>query len=68
VPTNDPQILEWKRRIEFRSSVFDKGCPENPEYRFDCLLTSHERAGALSTSCGSIVLTTAHVRLICRTE
>jgi hypothetical protein len=66
VPTNDPQILEWKRRIEFRNSVFDKGCPENPEYHFDCLLASHERAEALSASCGSIVLTTAHVRLICR--
>jgi hypothetical protein len=68
VPTNDPQIFEWKRRIEFRNSVFDKGCPENPEYHFDCLLTSHERAEALSTSCGSIVLTTAHVQLICRAE
>src|SRR5205823_15107300 len=32
VPTNDPQMLEWKRRIDFRNSVFDKGCPENPEY------------------------------------
>jgi hypothetical protein len=66
VPTNDPQILEWKRRMDFRKSVFDKGCPENPEYHFDCLLTSHERAEALSTSCGSIVLTTSYVRLICR--
>jgi Domain of unknown function (DUF6798) len=68
VPTNDPQILEWQRRIEFRNSVFDKGCHQNREYRFDCLLTSHERARALRTSCGNIVLATAHVRLLCRAE
>src|SRR5262249_37656791 len=23
VPTNDPQLLEWQRRIEFRNSVFE---------------------------------------------
>jgi hypothetical protein len=67
-PTNDPDILEWQRRIEFRNSVFQKGCPRDPEYRFDFLLTSHERAAALSMSCGSVVLATEHVRLLRRAE
>src|SRR6185312_6985484 len=51
MPSNDPQMLEWWRRIEFRKSVFDKDCPQNPEYHFDRLLTTPERERVLSTSC-----------------
>src|SRR5581483_8096407 len=33
MPTNDRDILEWYRRIEFRRKLFESGCAREPAYR-----------------------------------
>src|SRR5689334_5694754 len=63
-PTNDPQILEWYRRMEFRQSVFQEGCEAHPIYRTDYLLTTRDQEGFLARSCGSPVLETGRLALL----
>lgn len=65
-PTNDPDLREWYRRIEFRKALFQTACPSNPAYRTDFLLTTPATAAALSPSCGPVVLETARWRLLRR--
>jgi hypothetical protein len=62
-PTNDPEILEWYQRLEFRRSVFQQGCRADPVYRADYLLTSRDRTGLLDRSCGPPVLETGRFTL-----
>jgi hypothetical protein len=64
IPTNDPQILEWYRRMTFRDAVFQHGCAAAPAYRIDFLLTSPERSAELVKTCGPVVLATEHARLL----
>jgi hypothetical protein len=64
VPTNDPQILEWYRRMEFRRSIFQEGCVVQPIYRADYLLTTRNREGFLARSCGPLVLETGRLALL----
>jgi len=64
MPTNDPQILEWYRRIEFRRTTFEKGCGSETPYRMDYLLTTSERSKFLATSCGPPVLETGRFVLL----
>jgi hypothetical protein len=63
-PTNDPEILEWHRRMEFRRSLFQQGCGSDPIYRTDYLLTTRDRAGFLEESCGPLVLETDRFALL----
>jgi hypothetical protein len=65
-PTNDPDLREWYRRIEFRKSLFQNGCPQNPAYRAEFLLSTPAGAATLSQSCGPVVLETTHWRLLRR--
>jgi hypothetical protein len=63
-PTNDPQLREWYRRLEFRKSLFEGGCPPEPlAYRVDFLLMAPGSIG-----CGRIVLETEHWHLLRRAE
>jgi uncharacterized protein DUF6798 len=64
MPTNDPQILEWYRRMEFRRSIFQQGCGPDPPYRTDYLLTTFERGKFLARNCGPPVLETARFALL----
>ena len=64
MPTNDPQILEWYRRMEFRRSIFQQGCGQDPPYRTDYLLTTFERGKFLARNCGPPVLETARFALL----
>jgi len=63
-PTNDPQLREWYRRIEFRKSLFEGGCRIERVYRVDFLLATPGTAAALSPTCGPVVLETEHWRLV----
>jgi hypothetical protein len=63
-PTNDPEILEWHRRMEFRRSTFERGCGTDPIYRRDYLLTMRDREGFLERSCGPSVLETGRFALL----
>jgi hypothetical protein len=65
-PTNDLQLREWYRRIEFRKSLFENGCPPDLAYRVDFLLTTPRSVAALSPSCGLAALETEHWRLLRR--
>lgn len=65
-PTNDSELREWYRRMEFRKAVFRGGCPLAPSYRVDFLLMTPANATALSPSCGPVVLETEHWRLLRR--
>jgi hypothetical protein len=53
VPATDAEIVEWYRRIQFRSAVFAEGCAEANAYRFDFLLAAPEDAAALAARCGA---------------
>jgi hypothetical protein len=66
MPTNDPQIVEWYRRMEFRRTLFEQGCPGNAAYPVDFLLTTPEHARALAESCGPVVYATDDVALLRR--
>ncbi len=66
MPTNDRDILEWYRRIEFRRVLFEKGCTPNPEYRVDFLVVAPDHAAALASSCGPIVFTAERFALLRR--
>jgi hypothetical protein len=63
-PTNDPEILEWDKRIKFRQSIFQEGCTADPIYRADYLLTTHDRGGVLERNCGPPVLETDRFALL----
>lgn len=63
-PTNDPEILEWQRRMEFRRSIFQQGCGADPIYRTDYLLTTRDRSGFLKRSCGPPALETGRFALL----
>src|SRR5260221_6594390 len=54
------------RRIEFRKSLFENGCPPDLAYRVDFLLTTPRSVAALSPSCGLAALETEHWRLLRR--
>jgi hypothetical protein len=64
MPSNDPEILEWHRRMEFRRSTFERGCGTDPIYRRDYLLTTRDRKGFLERSCGPSVLETGRFALL----
>ncbi len=66
MPTNDPEIVEWYRRMEFRRALFETGCQGKSAYPVDFLITSVERAAALSGSCGPIVEATKDFALLRR--
>ncbi|HEX6843098.1 MAG TPA: hypothetical protein VF113_16305 [Stellaceae bacterium] len=67
MPTNDPQIVEWYRRIEFRRTLFEHGCtPGAAAYPVDFLLTTPEHAAALTASCGPVVYATDKLALLRR--
>jgi hypothetical protein len=66
MPTNDPQIVEWYRRMEFRRTLFEQGCTANAAYPVDFLLTTPEHAAALAASCGPVVYATDDVALLRR--
>jgi hypothetical protein len=63
-PTNDPEILEWHRRMEFRRALFQQGCRVDPGYRTDYLLATRDRGGFLAKSCGRPVLETDHFAIL----
>jgi hypothetical protein len=65
-PTNDPELREWYRRMEFRQAVFHGGCTSPSKYPVDFLLATPADAGALAPSCGPVVLEMQHWRLIRR--
>ena len=65
IPTNDPQIVEWYRRIEFRRTLFEQGCTAGAAaYPVDFLLTTPEHAAALTASCGPLVYATDKLALL----
>lgn len=66
MPTNDREIVEWYRRMEFRRRVFDGGCSGETAYPVDFLLTTPDRAAALSATCGPIVYAGARFALLRR--
>ncbi|HEX7967557.1 MAG TPA: DUF6798 domain-containing protein [Stellaceae bacterium] len=63
MPTDDPGIVEWYRRMEFRRLVFAQGCPQHPAYPIDFLLTTPERAPVLVGSCGEAIYATDQLAL-----
>jgi hypothetical protein len=65
-PTNDPDLREWFRRIQFREALFSQGCGPNPAHRTDFLLATPATVPVLSPKCGSVVLETPHWRLVRR--
>jgi hypothetical protein len=65
VPTNDPQILEWYRRLEFRKALFADGvCARRNGYSPRFLLVTPEHAVKLAKTCGSIVYRSTHFLLL----
>jgi len=67
MPTNDPQIVEWYRRIEFRRTLFEHGCTAGAAaYPVDFLLTTPAHAAALTASCGPVVYATDKLALLRR--
>lgn len=65
-PTNNSELREWYRRMEFRKTLFRDGCPQTLTYRVDFLLATPANATSLSQTCGPIVLETEHWRLLRR--
>jgi hypothetical protein len=64
-PTNDRDLREWYRRLEFRQALFEKGCkPEPLAYRVDFLLLAPGSTAA--AGCGRTVLESEHWRLLRR--
>ncbi len=66
IPTNDPEIQEWYRRLEFRKALFAEGCAGKTAYPVAFLLTMPEHATALAQSCGPIVYASARIALLRR--
>jgi hypothetical protein len=66
MPTDDPHIVEWYRRMEFRRSLFEQGCTANTAYPVDFLLTTAEHAATLAATCGSVVYASGDVALLRR--
>jgi hypothetical protein len=66
VPTNDKQILEWYRRLEFRKALFDEGCAKPNAYSPHFLLATPEHAAELTKTCGPIVYRSTHLVLLRR--
>lgn len=65
VPTNDPQILEWYRRLEFRKALFAEGvCAKPNAYSPRFLLVTPEHAADLAKTCGPIVYRSKHLVLL----
>lgn len=58
MPTDNSGIVEWYRRMEFRRVVFAQGCPRQPAYPIDYLLTTPDRAPVLVGSCGEAIYAT----------
>jgi hypothetical protein len=65
-PTNDPEILEWYRRLEFRRALFADGCGGSLRYPVDFLLAQPEHAAALAKTCGPIIYSGKGVALLRR--
>jgi hypothetical protein len=65
-PTNDSDLREWYRRTEFHKSLFASDCSGILPYRVDFLLAVPRDTARLTPSCGKVVLTTKHWRLIQR--
>jgi hypothetical protein len=65
-PTNDPEILEWQRRMEFRRALFAEGCAGSLRYRVDFLLAQPEHAAELTRSCGPVIYSGKAVTLLRR--
>jgi hypothetical protein len=65
-PTNDPDLEEWYRRIEFRKALFDQGCGASPAYPVAFLLATPEHAAKLAPSCGKPLYATDRLALIPR--
>lgn len=65
-PTNDPEILEWYRRMEFRRALFADGCTGSLQYPVDFLLAQPEHAAALAKTCGPIIYSGKAVALLRR--
>jgi hypothetical protein len=63
-PTNDPEILEWHRRMEFRRAIFQEGCKADTIYSADYLLTTRDRGAFLSGTCGPPALETDRFALL----
>lgn len=63
MPTDDPGIVEWYRRMEFRRLVFAQGCPQHPAYPIAFLLTTPERAPVLVGNCGEAIYATDQLAL-----
>jgi hypothetical protein len=56
MPTDDPEIVEWYRRILFRKAIFADGCASRADpYHVDLLLAAPEHAALLAQSCGRVV-------------
>jgi hypothetical protein len=66
VPTNDPQILEWYRRIEFRKALFAQGCAKRNTYSPHFQLGTPEHAAQLAKTCGPIVYRSTRLVLLRR--
>ena len=65
MPTNDQQILEWYRRLEFRKALFDEGvCAKRNAYSPHFLLATPEHAADLTKTCGPIVYRSKHLALL----
>ena len=54
VPTTEPSIREWYRRLRFKQSVFDGGCAVARTYPVDFLVVPSGSTAA-HASCGSVV-------------
>ena len=65
-PTNDPEILEWYRRMEFRRALFADGCSATLRYPVDFLLAQPEHAAALAKTCGPVIYSGKAVALLRR--
>ena len=65
-PTNDPQILEWERRMEFRGALFADGCADPLRYPVDFLVAQPEHAAALAKTCGPVIYSGKAVALLRR--
>jgi uncharacterized protein DUF6798 len=66
MPTNDPEIREWYRRMEFRRAVFAEGCAETLHYPVRFLVAQPERAAALAKTCGAVIYSGKTVTLVRR--
>ena len=52
--TNDRDIVEWRRRMEFRAALFGQGCAFPLPYAVAYLVTAPEQADAVARSCGLV--------------